>query len=161
VVACVGGKRRLNACRFARPITIAAVEDLAFVDDNRLMQSMLADIGHEFVKLSALDQRKDVSERMKFERAHFKSSKLSPSGPSGGLHRGPLVRSSAQQGRWKRPALPSCPQGMTVPSEPPQRWQTGSSGSLADWVGEILSEPSALSDTLISLAFSSDKSSDS
>jgi len=45
---------------------------------------MLADIGHEFVKLSALDQRKDVSERMKFERAHFKSSKLSPSGPSAG-----------------------------------------------------------------------------
>jgi hypothetical protein len=34
---------------------------------------MLADIGHEFVKLSALDQRKDVSERMKLKRGHLKS----------------------------------------------------------------------------------------
>ena len=46
---------------------------------------MLADIGHEFVKLSALDQRKDVSERMKLKRAHLKSSMLSPTGPSAGL----------------------------------------------------------------------------
>jgi hypothetical protein len=45
---------------------------------------MFANVGHEIVKLSALDQRKDVSERMRFERAHFKSSKLSPSGPSAG-----------------------------------------------------------------------------
>jgi len=43
---------------------------------------MLADIGHEFVKLSAFDQRKDVSERMKLKRGHLKSSMLSPTGPS-------------------------------------------------------------------------------
>jgi hypothetical protein len=34
---------------------ISAVENLVLKDDNRLVQSMLADISHEFVKLSALD----------------------------------------------------------------------------------------------------------
>jgi len=34
---------------------------------------MLADISHEFIKLSALDQRKNVCDWMKFERGHFRS----------------------------------------------------------------------------------------
>jgi hypothetical protein len=38
------------------------------------VQSVLADIGHEFIKLSALDQREDVSERVKFEHAHCRRS---------------------------------------------------------------------------------------
>jgi hypothetical protein len=34
---------------------------------------MLADIGHELIKLSALDQRENVSERVKFKRPHLRS----------------------------------------------------------------------------------------
>jgi len=45
--------------------------------------------------------------------SQVRSSKLSPTGPSAGTRSGPLVRSAAQQGRWKRPAEPSRPQGTT------------------------------------------------
>src|SRR5262245_27161783 len=39
------------------------------------MQPMRADIGHELIELGPLDQRENVGEGVKFERAHFRSSK--------------------------------------------------------------------------------------
>src|SRR5947207_2921774 len=59
----------------------AAVQDFVPIDNDRFAQAVLADIGHELIKLSALNQRENVCDRMKFDRGHLKSSKLSPSGP--------------------------------------------------------------------------------
>ena len=81
IIALVDSKRRLDASREASSIAIAAVQDFVPIDNDRFMQAVLADIGHELIKLSALNQRENVCDRMKFDRGHLKSSKLSPSGP--------------------------------------------------------------------------------
>src|SRR5262249_35349453 len=71
--------------REASSIAVAAVENLVFIDNDRFVQSMLADIGHQVGKVLSLDQGEDVSERVKFAHGHFRSSRLSPTGPSAGL----------------------------------------------------------------------------
>jgi hypothetical protein len=70
IVTSVNRILRLYPRRFAGAITIAAVKDLVFIDDNRLVQSVGLDIGHEIVGLGALHQREQVCQGMKFERAH-------------------------------------------------------------------------------------------
>jgi hypothetical protein len=86
IVTRVDGERRLYPRRLTGPIAVAAVKNHVLVDGDRLEQAALNDIGHEFVKLSALKQRENVGQRVKLERhCHCKSSRPSPSGPSAGL----------------------------------------------------------------------------
>src|SRR5262249_21310788 len=80
----VGGERRIDASREASSIAVAAVENLVFIDNDRFVQSMLADIGHQVGKVLPLDQGEDVSERVKFAHGHLRSSSESPSGPNAG-----------------------------------------------------------------------------
>jgi hypothetical protein len=58
IVAGVVFEIRLDICRRAGPIAIAAVEDLVLEQHDGLAQSMLVDISHEFIELSRLNQRK-------------------------------------------------------------------------------------------------------
>jgi hypothetical protein len=114
IVARVVRERRFYARRFAGPKPIAAVENLVLKDDNRLVQSMLADIGHEFIKLSALDQREYVSELVKLERCHcrHRGSRSNTSGDEGDaksstlLFRMVMRRSPVCACRWNATSMP-------------------------------------------------------
>jgi hypothetical protein len=53
--ALIALKARLDTGGQAGPVTIAAVEDLVFVDDNRLVQPVFADIADELVEVQPFD----------------------------------------------------------------------------------------------------------
>ena len=58
-----------NSCGDAGPITIAAVEYMALMQDDVLALPVLADILDQGLELSVLDQRKQVRQRMKIDSA--------------------------------------------------------------------------------------------
>src|SRR5262249_13830122 len=67
VVALVDRKCRLHAGLDAGAIAVAAGENLALEQDDRLAQPMRPNVGDEFVEASGVEQRQLGCERMKFE----------------------------------------------------------------------------------------------
>src|SRR5262249_31532428 len=60
-------KSRNDARRLAGAVSVAPVENLAFIKNNRVLQSVRPDVGNECIELRALHQREEVRERMKLD----------------------------------------------------------------------------------------------
>jgi len=70
IVALAGPRRARDARRHAGAIAVAAVENLVLENGDRFVQAVRLDIGDKLVEVGTVDQREDVGERVKFERAH-------------------------------------------------------------------------------------------
>jgi hypothetical protein len=60
VIAGIGNRTAIHPCCYARPVAVAAVENLVLINDDGLMLTVGLDVGDELGELLALKQRKDV-----------------------------------------------------------------------------------------------------
>ena len=67
VVAIEIAEARLDSSRHARPVAIAAIEDLAVKQDDRLAQAVGINVGHECVELFPFDQWEDARDGVEFD----------------------------------------------------------------------------------------------
>ncbi len=68
VIATIWQERGLDSGPDAGPVAIAAIEDLILVNHYRLAQAVCADVLGQRLKVFALDEGEDLSERVEFER---------------------------------------------------------------------------------------------